>query len=85
MKNLQNKRILTISEAAEYSGYSKKLIKYWVDNKFINHECPPSSENKRIIRIRTVELENFLDNYHVMNCFYDEYKYCDCDSFCCED
>ena len=72
MKNLQNKRILTISEAAEYSGYSKKIIKYWINSRLINHECPPSFEDKRLIRIRTVEFEKFLNNFHVINCFDDD-------------
>ena len=77
MKNLQNKRILTISEAAAYSGYSKKIIKYWIDNRLINHECPLSHKKKQLVRIRVTDLEKFLDDYLVINCFDDDDKFCD--------
>ena len=66
MKDLRNKRILTISEAVEYSGYSRGTITNWLDRGLLPYEELPSRGNgrKRFIRIRTVDLDDLLDQHY---------------------
>ena len=66
MKELRNKRILTIPEAVEYSGYSRGTIQNWINSGLLPYEELPSRGNgrKRFIRIRTVDLEDFLEKHY---------------------
>ncbi len=61
------KRILNISEAARYSGYSRGWIESWIYRGLLPFESPPSQGTGKQNRkyIRRADLDSFLDqNYH---------------------
>ncbi|GAG19628.1 unnamed protein product, partial [marine sediment metagenome] len=63
------KRILTLAEAARYSGYSRGMIEYWLAQGLLKCEQPPSRGNgkHRFRRIRREELDAFVDQYYDQN------------------
>jgi len=65
--DLSNKRILNVSQAARYLGYSRGWIEHWIREGFLPYESPPSqgkgSQNRKYIR--KADLDTFLNqNYH---------------------
>ena len=65
-KNFENMRILNISEAAKFSGYSRGTVEYWIREGLLPFESPPGQGKgrKRFIKNRKVDLDAFLDSYH---------------------
>ena len=64
---LNDKRALTISEAAEYACVSRGVIQQFIANGLLPYEELPGrgKGNQRFIRIRREDLDEFLDScYH---------------------
>lgn len=62
---VREKRLLSISEAARYTGYSREMIEYWMERCGLPFEQPPTPGRKnRFRRIRREDLDNFLNNYY---------------------
>jgi excisionase family DNA binding protein len=63
MEKFDNKPILTVAEAARYSGYSRGTIEHWLAIGELKCESPPSRGNgsHRFRRIRKEDLDNMLD------------------------
>jgi hypothetical protein len=50
---------------AEYSGYSRAMIAYWIDKGILRYEEPPTTgERYRCIRIRKADLDALLDSFY---------------------
>lgn len=60
----RRKRILNVSEAARYSGYSRGWIEAWLREGKLAYECPPSQGEGKQSRkfIRRADLDAFLDS-----------------------
>ncbi len=70
LKNQNEKRALTLTEAAEYACVSKGSIKNWLSQRLLPFEEFPGrgDGSHRFIRIRLKDLKAFLDsNYHKPN------------------
>ena len=61
-----DKRILNVSQAAEYSGYSRSTIISWIINGLLPYESPPGlGDGKyRTRKIRKDDLDRFLNKYY---------------------
>lgn len=58
------KRVLNVSEAARYSGYSRAIIEYWIDNGQLSYEeVPTPGQKNRCRRVRRADLDQFLEMY----------------------
>ena len=67
---LNEKRAMTLTEVSEYACVSRGIIQYWIDNKLLPFEILPGRGvgNKRFIRIRLDDLNDFLNShYHKPN------------------
>ena len=62
--DLSQKRILNVSEAARYSGYSRGWIEAWLREGKLPYESPPSQGEGKQRRkfIRRADLDEFLDS-----------------------
>lgn len=67
MQNNKEKRILNISEAARYSGYSRGMIELWMNDGLIPYEELPGRGKgiHKNRRIRQTDLEAFLEKYYI--------------------
>ncbi|HUU27815.1 MAG TPA: helix-turn-helix domain-containing protein [archaeon] len=63
-EQLENKRILNISEAARYSGYSRGWIEHWLREGLLPYESPPGQGEGKQSRkfIRRADLDAFLES-----------------------
>ncbi len=63
---LSKKRILNVSEAARYSGYSRGWIESWLRDGLLPYESPPSQGEGKQRRkfIRRADLDAFLDSHY---------------------
>ena len=64
---IQNKRALTIAEAAEYACVSRGTIKNWIALGVLSFEDLPGSGkgNRRFILIRKKDLDTFLNSNYI--------------------
>ena len=69
-KRLNEKRALTLTEAAQYACLSRGTVQNWISQGLLPFEEFPGRGDgfKRLIRIRLEDLKAFLDlNYHKPN------------------
>ncbi|MFC1556964.1 helix-turn-helix domain-containing protein [candidate division KSB1 bacterium] len=65
---IEDKRVLSIAEAARYTSMSRGLIEYWLDHGLLPFEELPSTGTgaHRLRRIRRRDIDEFLDNYYTV-------------------
>jgi hypothetical protein len=64
--SLKNKRVLNVSQAALYSGYSRGMVESWLRKGLIPYESPPGQGEGKQSRkyIRRDDLDKFLDRHY---------------------
>lgn len=64
--DLSKMRILNVSQAARYSGYSRGWIESWLRDGLLPYESPPSQGEGRQRRkyIRRADFDAFLERYY---------------------
>lgn len=69
LRDIHNKRALTIQEAADYACVSRSTIENWMSKGILPFENLPGrgSGSNRFKRIRKTDLNNFLDQYYQQN------------------
>ena len=57
-------RVLSVNSAARYTGYSRAVVEYWLNDGLLPFEEVPTPGTKnRCRRIRRADLDQFLEMY----------------------
>ncbi|MCE5270383.1 helix-turn-helix domain-containing protein [bacterium] len=59
-----SRKIFSLNAAAEYSGYSRAVVEYWLDSGLLPfEEVPTPGQKNRCRRIRKADLDAFLEGH----------------------
>lgn len=61
---IEIRKILSINGAAQYSGYSRAVVEYWLNSGLVPfEEVPTPGQKNRCRRIRKTDLDTFLEDH----------------------
>jgi len=61
-------RVLSVNAAAQYCGYSRAVVQYWIDSGQLDYEeVPTLGQKNRCRRIRKADLDDFLEMHRKRN------------------